>query len=277
MFISKKHQQHACLHFGTLLLVRIPLVYGAEAEDIEIDHGIHSIVYGVEADHAEADHSHMSPPGDPPYQATGDTFEWLKRVVLITQPLQHNEERDFHLSTPCPGSPNDILVQKALGAWATAIKQQMVWESEATLIAEESIVCSPQEAVEVLGPVIVWKAVNPWRDAEMTDQLIIRHVNNTDTYEWIEVSQANPKHSLSCDKHLELRPVHLVSFMARWTPMSAHHAEEESLFVSSTIQITGIFTFNDVRRKWETLKPKYFVAAFMRNFFHPKRGIAYFG
>ena len=44
-------------------------------------------------------------------------------------------------------------------------------------------------------------------------------------------------------------------------PMSAHHAEEESLFVGSTIKITGIFTFNDIRRKWETLKPKYFVAA----------------
>ena len=43
--------------------------------------------------------------------------------------------------------------------------------------------------------------------------------------------------------------------------ISAHSEEEESLFVGSTIKITGIFAFNEVRRKWEPLKPKFFVSA----------------
>ena len=43
--------------------------------------------------------------------------------------------------------------------------------------------------------------------------------------------------------------------------ISAHSEEEESLFVGSTIKITGIFAFNEVRRKWESLKPKFFVSA----------------
>ena len=44
-------------------------------------------------------------------------------------------------------------------------------------------------------------------------------------------------------------------------PISAHSQEEERLFIGSTIKMIDIVAFNHVRGKWESMKPKNFVAA----------------
>ena len=133
---------------GALLLVRRSLVYGSDAA------GTNS-------------------PGDRPYQIrlSQETFEWLKTVLVITQPSSgwkksvesfrggHDEERDFHLINPGPRTSDDILKQKARGALATAIKQESLWKSGGTVIAPRDIVGSKQEVDKVLGSVIVWKTV----------------------------------------------------------------------------------------------------------------------
>ena len=111
---------------GALLLVRRSLVYGSEA-----DH--------AKTDHAAGTNPPGNRPGNPPCQIklSQETFEWLKTVLVITQP-----GRRGILINPGSETSDAILVQKALGALATALKEQILWESGETVIAQRDIVGS---------------------------------------------------------------------------------------------------------------------------------------
>ena len=197
---------------GTLLLVfvRTPLVYGASA-----DHAVGT----------------TSVKNNVPYQTrlSEDTFEWLKTVTLVTHSHWSDSDRTelhFRLMNTDPGTPDDNLVQKALGAWAKAIKSPIIeWSQndpfkwrreEAAYLPQKGIVHSRQEIERLLGPVIVWKRT---LFPPLIHHLIIRQVGS-DTYEWMEVSQPNPDKMLDQARPvvMELRPVgfDMVQFLDRW-------------------------------------------------------------
>ena len=100
---------------GTLLFVRTALVYGASDDNAAGMTSLRNVVYQT--------------------RLTEDTFEWLKTVTLVMQPQADQTILHFRLMNADPGTPDDNLVQKALGAWVAAIKSPIGWQRDGTFIA----------------------------------------------------------------------------------------------------------------------------------------------
>ena len=79
-----------------------------------------------------------------------NTFEWLKIVTLIVTGFG-GMRTNYRSISPVR---DDLLVQRALGASAAAIKHEMTWDQN---IASKDIVLSPEKISEELEAVIVWK------------------------------------------------------------------------------------------------------------------------
>ena len=88
-----------------------------------------------------------------------------------------------------PIKHDDSLVQKALGAWATAINQQIVWDTLRVRIAQKDIALSQEEVKQYLGEVIVWKDMNDDLKSTKNTHLMIRQIDS-DFYEWMQVRQS---------------------------------------------------------------------------------------
>ena len=125
-----------------------------------------------------------------------DTFEWLKTVQFIVWPIKCLEINWR------PIALHDIFVQKALGAWAGFINQQLIYESPYTAMDQKYIVLPQKEINEQLGPVIVWVQSGHPLIPKWIDHIILRRVN-IGVYEWIKITQPTMR---DAREPLELRP-----------------------------------------------------------------------
>ena len=146
----------------------------------------------------------------PPYhtELSENTFEWLKTVTLIAWTIG-DDKLNYH-----PITQDDPLVQKALGAWATVIKDQIAGQGIKTQLAPKDIVLSRKEVNERLGTAIVWKHDGLGRMNRKIRHLIIRRID-VHLYEWMGVYQSKESLRPALDAPLQLSPVsYAMSFSA---------------------------------------------------------------
>ena len=127
---------------------------------------------------------------------TEDTFEWLNTVQLIVWTIG-DDKFNYHLITQ-----EDALVQTALGAWATIIKDQVDGQGIKTQTTPKGIALPREDVNKRLGTVIVWKHDGLGRMNRKIRHLVIRRID-VDHYEWMGVYQSKESLRPTSDAPLE--------------------------------------------------------------------------